>query len=186
MNCKHIIRENFSISEVLLIIAVFCICCYEAVKLPVDRCPGEAGRRVLLYWIYSHGTLPTENEVETIMDGWGFSYALRPFLSSIISAALMKVVSIPKLICFYNGLTEKEDIMKLNLSSAFPEDSEPNIEVIVKMLNINFDRKMDLINDCGPLRVIHGSSTEFGITRSRTMYQNEMESSKCSRERTTV
>ena len=58
---------------------------------------------------------------------------------------------VPKLICFYNGVQTKEDEVQLNLSSAFPEGSDPDIAVKVRMLNINFGRNMELLNACRPL-----------------------------------
>ncbi|MBQ6502411.1 MAG: hypothetical protein IJI57_00685 [Flexilinea sp.] len=69
-----------------------------------------------------------------------------------IYSSAQKMLPVPKLICFYNGLAEKEDSMELSLSSAFPKGSEPDIEVKVKMLNINYGRNMDLLNACEPLR----------------------------------
>ena len=69
-----------------------------------------------------------------------------------IYSSAQKKLPVPKLICFYNGLKEMEDCSHLSLSSAFPEGSEPDIEVRVKMLNINYGRNMDLLNMCEPLR----------------------------------
>ncbi|MBQ4514309.1 MAG: hypothetical protein II969_15045 [Anaerolineaceae bacterium] len=69
-----------------------------------------------------------------------------------IYSSTQKMLPVPKFICFYNGLAEKEDCIELRLSSAFPEGSDPDIEIKVKMLNINYGRNMDLLNACEPLR----------------------------------
>ena len=41
--------------------------------------------------------------------------------------------------------------MILELSSAFPENSDPDIQVRVHMLNINYGRNKKLMNACAPL-----------------------------------
>ena len=58
---------------------------------------------------------------------------------------------VPKCVCFYNGIQEKDDMI-LELSSAFPENSDPDISVRVHMLNINYGRNKELLNACAPLR----------------------------------
>ena len=80
--------------EALLILLCFGFCLAGAILLPVSVCPDEPGRRAVSDWIFSHGSLPTGNERETIMAFWGFSYALRPYLSGIIAAFFMKIVSL--------------------------------------------------------------------------------------------
>ena len=60
----------------------------------MNQCPDEEGRMLLTRWIYDKGILPTGNEKEIMIPGWGFSYALRPYLSSIIGAMFMRVVSL--------------------------------------------------------------------------------------------
>ena len=57
----------------------------------------------------------------------------------------------PRCICFYNGEPEKNDIVILKLSDAFAEDSKPDIEVYVKMININYGRNAELMEACRPL-----------------------------------
>lgn len=84
-----------------------------ALLLPVDKCPDEKGRRFLSGWVIRTGTLPTGDELPTMLmswvdesapvlsiipnseeDGWGFSYALRPYLSSIIAALCQKTAGL--------------------------------------------------------------------------------------------
>ena len=57
----------------------------------------------------------------------------------------------PKLICFYNGTREAEDKKVLKLSDAFGID-DPDIEVKVTMININYGHNKELLNACKPLR----------------------------------
>lgn len=59
---------------------------------------------------------------------------------------------VPKLIVFYNGETEAEDETILRLSDSFPEGSKPDIEVNVRMLNINHGRNQKLLDACEPLK----------------------------------
>lgn len=77
-----------------LIVLVFCICLSGALLLPVDQCPDERGRLLLTDYIVQNGALPTGNEAETMIPGWGFSYALRPYLSSILGALLKCVAAL--------------------------------------------------------------------------------------------
>ncbi len=105
-------KKQVQPAEWLLILLVFSICLAGALLLPVKQCPDEADRVLLSEWIVRHGTLPTGNELETISmrwenphapllkivplngcDGWGFSYALRPFLSAVIGAFFQKLAS---------------------------------------------------------------------------------------------
>ena len=102
--------KRLSAKEYLLVRLVFCICLTGALLLPMEQCPDEAGRHLLSNWIVRTGTLPTGNEMETMLmswedvnasvlsiradsefDGWGFSYALRPYLSSIVGAVFERI-----------------------------------------------------------------------------------------------
>ena len=108
-------KRRFITPENALIAAVFCICLAGAFVLPVEQCPDEYGRQLLSRFIFLRGKLPTGNELETMImnwkqplfsqelilmpriggyDGWGFSYALRPYLSSMIAALFMKLFSL--------------------------------------------------------------------------------------------
>lgn len=57
----------------------------------------------------------------------------------------------PKCVCFYNGATKKEDKVILKLSDSFKDNSTPDIEVTVTMLNINYGHNNELIKACKPL-----------------------------------
>ena len=61
----------------------------------------------------------------------------------------------PKLVVFYNGKAEAEDEVILKLSDAFPEDlpaSESDVDVRVRMLNVNAGRNDKLLESCKPLK----------------------------------
>ena len=78
-----------------------------------------------------------------------FERQTKPF--NIYSSKIQKL-PVPKCICFYNGTQEQPDETKLYLSAAFPEGSDPDISVRVKMLNINYGHNQDLLASCRPLR----------------------------------
>lgn len=58
---------------------------------------------------------------------------------------------VPKCICFYNGPDSKDDITVLKLSDAFGVN-DPDIEVRVTMININYDHNKKLLDACRPLK----------------------------------
>ena len=57
----------------------------------------------------------------------------------------------PKLVVFYNGTDEQEDETILKLSDSFPEGADFDIEVKVRMLNVNYGRNRKLLEACKPL-----------------------------------
>ena len=57
----------------------------------------------------------------------------------------------PKLVVFYNGTDEQEDETILKLSDSFPEGADFDIEVKVRMLNVNYGRNCKLLEACRPL-----------------------------------
>ncbi|MBQ9902337.1 MAG: hypothetical protein IJM51_08145 [Clostridia bacterium] len=58
----------------------------------------------------------------------------------------------PKCVCFYNGTREMGDRVILKLSDAFASGVEPDIEVKVTMVNINYGHNKELLKVCEPLR----------------------------------
>lgn len=90
---EHGIRR-LSTAEYGLILLCFSFCLAGALLLPTDQCPDEAGRLLLSDWISAAGRLPTGGEKEILIDGWGFSYALRPYLSAIVGAAFKSAVAL--------------------------------------------------------------------------------------------
>lgn len=58
---------------------------------------------------------------------------------------------VPKLVVFYNGSGAAEEEQFLTLRDAFLEDSSPDVEVRVRMLNINYGHNLALMERCRPL-----------------------------------
>lgn len=60
---------------------------------------------------------------------------------------------VPKLVVFYNGFKETEDEVILRLSDSFPEGirNEADVEVKVRMININYGHNKELMEACKPL-----------------------------------
>lgn len=87
-------KTALSRTETAIVLTVFVICLVCALVISPARCPDESARMTLTNWIYEHHSLPTGNEPETVIRGWGFSYALRPYLSAIIGAAFMMLFSL--------------------------------------------------------------------------------------------
>ncbi len=60
---------------------------------------------------------------------------------------------VPKLVVFYNGEKDTADESILKLSDSFPKESrnKADIEVSVRMVNINYGRNKELMKDCKPL-----------------------------------
>ena len=58
---------------------------------------------------------------------------------------------VPKLVVFYNGTAEQPDEMILKLSDSFPPGVEGDVEVRVRMLNVNYGRNQKLLETCRPL-----------------------------------
>ena len=67
------------------------------------------------------------------------------------SSTLQKLPT-PKCICFYNGIKETEDRVILKLSDAFAPGSDPDIELRVTMININYGHNKELMEACRPLK----------------------------------
>ena len=57
-------------------------------------CPDEWARQLLSDFIYKHNCLPMGRESEIIIGTYGFSYALRPYVTAIFGALCMKIVSV--------------------------------------------------------------------------------------------
>ena len=60
---------------------------------------------------------------------------------------------VPRLVAFYNGLDTMPDEQDLYLSDAFPEDmrDRSDIEVHVRMVNVNMGHSSHLLSQCKPL-----------------------------------
>ena len=82
-----------------------------------------------------------------------FSSYIKESNSNIYGSRIIKIPT-PKLVVFYNGLDETEDESILKLSDSFIRsfDGEPDIEIRVRMLNVNYGRNVGIMNSCKPLR----------------------------------
>lgn len=71
---------------------------------------------------------------------------------SLYSSAVQKIPS-PNFIVFYNGETEIEDIVECRLSDAYEMAvPEPALELRVTVLNINYGRNAELMEQCRTLK----------------------------------
>ena len=66
--------------------------------------------------------------------------------------SMLLKLPVPKLVVFYNGEDNRPDETILRLSDSFPENVDADIEVRVRMLNINHGRNAALLKACQPLR----------------------------------
>ena len=82
-----------------------------------------------------------------LYSGYLSKHKLNKYGSTLLS------LPVPKLVVFYNGERDIEDETILRLTDSFPEDvrGESDIEVRVRMLNINYGRNKELLDACKPL-----------------------------------
>ena len=57
----------------------------------------------------------------------------------------------PRLVVFYNGMDEEPEEKLLRLSDSFPEGAVSDIEVTVRMINVNYGKNEELLATCRPL-----------------------------------
>lgn len=72
----------------------FCACFVAASTMDISHAPDEAMRYPIAQFIFTNKTLPNGMEDSLINQIWGFSYAIYPYLTSIISAFFMRIVSV--------------------------------------------------------------------------------------------
>ena len=58
---------------------------------------------------------------------------------------------VPRCVVFYNGLDKLAEETTLHLSDAFPKGMKGDVEVTVRMLNINYGKNKSLLEACKPL-----------------------------------
>ena len=83
----------------------------------------------------------------SLYEGYVTKNRLNKFGGSLI------MLPVPKLVVFYNGTREADDEVILRLSDSFeePHRSESDVEVRVRMLNINYGHNHQLTDACRPL-----------------------------------
>ncbi|WP_026517125.1 Rpn family recombination-promoting nuclease/putative transposase [Butyrivibrio sp. MC2021] len=95
------------------------------------------------------------------------------------------MLPIPKLVTFYNGEQDAEDEMVLKLSDSFaPEHKyKADIEVKVRMINVNYSSNKELMKSCKPLAeyswfvdTIRRNKTEHGLDVSVAKALDQMPS----------
>lgn len=80
--------------KIISICVFFCVCLIAASNIDITCAPDEAMRYPIAQFIYNTWSLPNGMESSLVHQIWGFSYALYPYLTSIISAFFMKIVSL--------------------------------------------------------------------------------------------
>ena len=79
-------------------------------------------------------------------------YKVKYFGKKIYSTRLLKIPT-PQYIVFYNGTTSMPDRKELRLSDAFQQPTtQPDIEVVAHMLNINYGHNKELMERCRKLK----------------------------------
>ncbi len=79
-------------------------------------------------------------------------YKVKYFGKKIYSTRLLKIPT-PQYIVFYNGTTNMPDRKELRLSDAFQQPTtQPDIEVVAHMLNINYGHNKELMERCRKLK----------------------------------
>ncbi|MGN0581586.1 MAG: hypothetical protein ACI4KB_02665 [Oscillospiraceae bacterium] len=70
-----------------------------------------------------------------------------------IYSTVLQKFPLPKCFCFYNGESKKDDRIVLSLKDAFTDSDimEPDIDVKVTMININYGHNKKLMDSCKPL-----------------------------------
>lgn len=84
---------------------------------------------------------------DELYSGYVTKYKLNKYGTTLLK------LPVPKLVVFYNGETDTEDEVILELTDSFPEElrKESDIEIRVRMLNINYGRNKNLLGACKPL-----------------------------------
>ena len=90
----------------------------------------------------------------------------------LYSSKLQKAPT-PKCVCFYNGTKQMPDKMILKLSDAFDKNLDPDVEVKVTMLNINYGHNKACWIPASLCMSIRGLLTGF-VPRNRTGIHLEM------------
>jgi hypothetical protein len=85
--------------------------------------------------------------VDRLYSGYLTLHRLNKYGSTLVK------LPIPKLVVFYNGSSDVKDEILLKLSDSFAEDrkADADIDVRVRMLNINYGRNNELMNKGKPL-----------------------------------
>ena len=87
------------------------------------------------------------------------------------------LLPVPRLIMFYNGTSDFPEEEVLKLSDAFPEGSASDIDVRVRMLNINAGKNTHLKDACAPLAAYSWIVESIRTKREHTDLSDAIDSS---------
>lgn len=87
-------KKDYYWAKYMLIFSFFCISFGTSIFLKTEHAPDEAMRMLIPEYIVSHHTLPNGMEESVRHPLWGFSYALYPYLTAIISSVFMAITSL--------------------------------------------------------------------------------------------
>ena len=102
--------------------------------------------------LYEHQS--TKNPNMPLRDLFYISLEYQKYVSykSLYSSALLKIPA-PVFIVFYNGAEDMEERTELRLSQAYEHfEGEPNLELKVRVLNINAGHNAELMEQCRMLK----------------------------------
>lgn len=102
--------------------------------------------------IYEHQSSPTSANITLRLLHY-YSDLLRNLIDGRLLYREKEVkISVPQFIVFYNGRDDQEDEVILRLSDLFEQKVQnPDIEIRVRMLNINEGRNLQLMESCSSL-----------------------------------
>ena len=87
-------KKDYYWAKYMLIFGFFCISFGTSIFLKTEHAPDEAMRMLIPEYIVSHHALPNGMEESVRHPLWGFSYALYPYLTAIISSVFMAITSL--------------------------------------------------------------------------------------------
>lgn len=102
--------------------------------------------------IYEHQSSPTSANITLRLLHY-YSDLLRRLIDGRLLYREKEVrISVPQFIVFYNGKVDQEDEITLCLSNLFEQKTEnPDIELRVRMLNVNEGKNLQLMEACSSL-----------------------------------
>ncbi len=90
---KAILQNKEKIFTFIMLAAAFVCMLTFAVVQPFGDGPDEINRFKIVDYIYQYGKLPTGDDPEVLIDGYGASYAFQPYLTFIIDGFLLRFFS---------------------------------------------------------------------------------------------
>ncbi|CAI3633178.1 conserved membrane hypothetical protein [Clostridium neonatale] len=88
MNKREKVYENIFILFCFIIFTIW------VVVQPFNSCPDEAMRYDVIKYVFDYNKLPHGGQESLLNPIWGFSYAFLPYLSGLVSVAIMKIISL--------------------------------------------------------------------------------------------